>query len=1006
MFAGQTWAFTVDGLNYSVTNSAKRYVSVGKGSTNPTGALEIPATVENEGVSYIVTSIPNYAFYMCSGITSVSIPNTITDINSSAFDVCSKIENFNVASDNTMYSSENGIIFNKDKTTIVRFPEGKKYSTYTIPNGVEKIGNGAFHGCKMTSVIIPNSVTSIGSRAFYCSELTSITIPNSVTSIESQAFLGTNLTSITIPNSITSIGSSVFFQCDNLTSVTIPNSVTSIGSSAFQYCYNLKSITIPSSVTRIDNGAFSGCNRLTSINIPDGVTSIGESVFSGCIKLTSITIPDGVTSIGEKAFYSCKGLTSIIIPNSVTSIGKDAFSGCNNQIFNPYDNAYYLGTSENLYQYLIKAQSTTITGCEINSNCKIIGGGAFSGCNNITSITIPNSVTNIGSYALYGCCGLTSVTIPNEVTRIGNYAFYRIKNIIYFGSASGKPWGALTVNGIIDGDFIYSDNAKTKITAYIGVGGDVNIPNIVTNIGGSAFYNCSSLTLVTIPNSVKNIGGSAFEGCSNATLYCEVEETSKPSGWYSSWNYSNRPVKWGCRVVSAPPYYAVHVEASITGENYELIDNTGALWFLKDAIEPTVTVTFNLDRGYHWSDRKSRVPYIITEPVTASKTYISNDKAVTCEACRVFDAAVAPTCTETGLTLGAHCSVCGNVLMAQDVVPINSSNHNYGAPTYEWSEGNLTCTATKACTYNSEHNITETVDATSAVTVAPTCEAVGTRTFSAEFTSEDFAAQQTTEEIAATGHTYSNTITAPTCIAVGFTTHTCSVCEHTYNSDTIAAKGHKADSVEFENIIPATCTEAGSKDSVVYCSVCHDKLSSTTLAIKANGHTVVVDAAVPATTTSVGKTEGSHCSVCNTVLVAQEDIPMLANNGGDNQGGNNGNENNGGGSNNQGENENQGGEKNQQEGNENQGSNGGNPATAVADAAASSLNIYAHHNIIVVENAADEILVYDAMGKLVGRARRDAARHVSTTGTTAITVTTQGVYIVKVGNTVKRVMVN
>ena len=136
---------------------------------------------------------------------------------------------------------------------------------------------------------------------------------------------------------------------------------------------------------------------------------------------------------------------------------------------------------------------------KIGNSVTSIGDRAFSGCIGLTSVTIPEGVTSIGSSAFYNCIGLTSVTIPNSVTRIVSSAFYKVKNIVYHGEATGSPWGALTVNGTIDGDFIYSDAEKTNLTAYIGKDNNVVISESVTSISYDAFYG-TSVTLVYVPN--------------------------------------------------------------------------------------------------------------------------------------------------------------------------------------------------------------------------------------------------------------------------------------------------------------------------------------------------------------------------------------------------------------------------------------------------------------------------------------------------------------------------
>jgi hypothetical protein len=176
------------------------------------------------------------------------------------------LTNFSVDAANPVYSSLNGVLFNKAQTALIIFPPGRGGS-YVIPDSVTSIGNWAFYDCtSVTNVIIGNGVALIGDQAFYgCANLASVTMGNSVTNIGSAAFSGcTNLTSVTIPNSVTSIGYTAFYRCTSLTSVTIGNSVTSIGGSAFSYCTSLTRLTIPNSVTILGDSAFLNCSNLTN----------------------------------------------------------------------------------------------------------------------------------------------------------------------------------------------------------------------------------------------------------------------------------------------------------------------------------------------------------------------------------------------------------------------------------------------------------------------------------------------------------------------------------------------------------------------------------------------------------------------------------------------------------------------------------------------------------------------------------------------------------------------
>ena len=320
--------------------------------------------------------------------------------------------------------------------------------------------------------------------------------------------LDKGLTTATIPETVTYNGTTY--------------SVTSIGYTAFEYCSSLTSITLPNSVTSIGDGAFACCSSLTSITIPNSVTSIGDWVFKDCTSLTSIILPNSVISIGGWVFQRCYSLTSITIPNSVTSIGDGALENCSSltSIVVESGNTVY-DSRENCNAIIETATNTLIAGGQ--------------------STIIPNSVTSIGDYAFEGCSSLTSITIPNSVTSIGSNAFYDVLNIMYSGTATGSPWGARSVNGYVDGYFVYADDTKTHLLACSAAAtGEITLPNSVTSIGDEAFRNCSGLTEFTIPENITYLGDQVFEGCSGITSITWNAKSCQDR-WKDLYYYSQLP---------------------------------------------------------------------------------------------------------------------------------------------------------------------------------------------------------------------------------------------------------------------------------------------------------------------------------------------------------------------------------------------------------------------------------------------------------------------------------
>jgi hypothetical protein len=277
-------------------------------------------TGSNYNIPNLVTTIGDRAFDGCSSLTSINIPNAVTTIGDRAFDGCSSLTSITVSNGNTAYASEDGVLFNKSKETIVAYPAGKTGSNYNIPDSVETIGKGAFYKCSsLTSINIPNSVTTIGNGAFWdCTSLTSITIPDLIKTVGNSAFDGcSSLTSITIPNAVTAIGYLAFSRCSSLTSITIPDLVKTIGNSAFARCSSLASVSIGNSVTSIGREAFSGCSSLRNVVVlsttPPSITSGTTicdcdgafSIDTFCVPLryATLTVPKG----SKAAYQSAEG---------------------------------------------------------------------------------------------------------------------------------------------------------------------------------------------------------------------------------------------------------------------------------------------------------------------------------------------------------------------------------------------------------------------------------------------------------------------------------------------------------------------------------------------------------------------------------------------------------------------------------------------------------------------------------------------------------------------------
>ena len=434
-----------------------------------------------------VISIGDGAFEGCSGLVSVTIPNSVTSLDN-AFNGCTSLTSIFVDENNPNYCDIDGVLFNKEMSTLSSYPAGRE-GTYAVPGSVTEVLYGSFDGCiSLTSITIPSSVVTIGSSFYNCSSLTSIIvdennpnfcdkdgvlfskdmtrlirfpegkageyeIPNSVTKVIDAFSQCSKLTSITISSSV--IDFLGIWGCSNLKSIIvdksnpnycdidgvlfskdgseliyypngrvgdyrIPNSVMRIGWDAFRDCAGVTSVIIPNSVEEIESGAFRFCTSLSSVTIPNSVAKMGDRIFEGCSNLKSVKLPESITVIGYSFFSNCSSLTSVSLPNSVLRIDMHAFEGC-----------------------------TSLSSITIPNSVKWIEYAAFEGCTSLNSIVLPSSLLEISDDAFRNCSNLANVTCLSTNCPNAFGAFYRtpiISATLYVPSQSveqyksTEPW--------------------------------------------------------------------------------------------------------------------------------------------------------------------------------------------------------------------------------------------------------------------------------------------------------------------------------------------------------------------------------------------------------------------------------------------------------------------------------------------------------------------------------------------------------------------------------------
>ena len=560
-----------DNLNWTYVESTHTLTITGTGDMNDYLSANIPwssyrANIQHIEIAEDVSGIGEYAFEYFTGLTSITLPSSVTSIRIRAFRGCTNL-------------------------ATVTFAEGSQLTS---------IGDGAFLDCSaLTSINIPAKVTSIGNFAFQgCTCLASVAIPAGVTGIGYYAFYGcTGLTSISIPASVTSIGDYAFSNCSILADVYVNRSTPPSASDAF-YGLTLSNITLHvpygasanyssspwSSFKAIEENPGGSCGddltweynpythtltitgtgattsyeratdvpwvdfreEITSVVLPDGITSIEQYAFYGCSNLTSINIPEGITRLGSFAFQNCSSLTSVIIPTSVTKIYVQTFVNCTalvsvsfaagSHLTTIYSGGAFSGcsslTSINLPNTITAIESSTFKNCTsltsitIPSSVQSIKYDAFRGCTALTSVDIPVGVTSIGTSAFKGCTNLANVTVhwdtpltvPNSTfDNIASNANLHVPDGTYAAYAATAPWNAFNIidpyGGKCGDDLTWEFNPSTGALTITGTG---EMPNYNQNDVPWKDYR-SDITSVSLPDGLESIGQSAFYQCTALT---------------------------------------------------------------------------------------------------------------------------------------------------------------------------------------------------------------------------------------------------------------------------------------------------------------------------------------------------------------------------------------------------------------------------------------------------------------------------------------------------------
>ncbi len=533
-----------------ITINAIKCIRMSSGNNRP-AFVGAPITTVEFGL--LATTIPDYAFYGCKTLTSITIPENITAIGGAAFQNCPNLttvifnaRNCTVA--HTILGDNITPAFNNAAITRVEFgPMVTNIPNYifwgckgitdiVFSENIETIGQSAFYGCaSLNNIVVPESVTSIGGRAFAnCNSLNTITFNaincvNMVTmenNVPMPAFENKSLSAINFGNRVEVIPDYAFSNCTNLKTFTIPSSVRHIGYKAFYGCKSLQTITIPENTTSIGGLAFAECNGLVDIffyatrctgasKIENGQTL---SAFHNLKSIKNVTIGSDVENLPDYLFSGCSNLNTINIPQKVKTIGNNTFLGCINLTTINYD-------SERCEETLA-FNNCAVVNLTIGNNVKSIPNFAFTDCIRLNDFILPNTIENIGKYAFKGCANIKKITLPEQLKTIECGAFEDCGNLreVYFNAINCKA--IVEYDDTTDIMPVFHNSSIRKV--FLGTKVETipdymfyrshDIEEVIFNkslktIGKFAFYEARTLKYIYLPETLETIGGASFGEC-------------------------------------------------------------------------------------------------------------------------------------------------------------------------------------------------------------------------------------------------------------------------------------------------------------------------------------------------------------------------------------------------------------------------------------------------------------------------------------------------------------